>query len=187
MSQQPNISKGTRLFVKGSNARFGRVVESHTTQVNTQLVLMDGSPNPTVLAASSLGITEDGAGCSPGTRAARAVANGGRGAAALEYLDEDEEAEDPPPPPKIATAKAAPAKTRSQHPRTAVTNTMPSDKSVWRALGRWWELKSRFVCYLSPTRSRANTIHLTSLNLLAHIGFVGREHGDLGGGGPLER
>ena len=35
MSQQPKISKGTRVVVKGSNARFGRVVESHTTQANT--------------------------------------------------------------------------------------------------------------------------------------------------------
>jgi len=35
MSQQPKISKGTRVVVKGPNARFGRVVESHTTQANT--------------------------------------------------------------------------------------------------------------------------------------------------------
>ena len=36
MSQQPKISKGTRVVVKGPNARFGRVVESHTTQAITQ-------------------------------------------------------------------------------------------------------------------------------------------------------
>jgi hypothetical protein len=35
MSQQPKISKGTRVVVKGFNARFGRVVESHTTHANT--------------------------------------------------------------------------------------------------------------------------------------------------------
>ena len=58
---------------------------------------MDGSRNPTVFAASSFAIAEDGAGCSPGTRAARTVTNGGPGAAALKYLDEDEEAEDPAP------------------------------------------------------------------------------------------
>ena len=58
---------------------------------------MDGSRNPTVFVASSLTIAEDGVGCSPGKRAARAVTNGGSGAAALEYLDEDEEAEDPAP------------------------------------------------------------------------------------------
>jgi hypothetical protein len=58
---------------------------------------MDGSRNPTVFAASSFAIAEDGAGCSPGTRVARSVTNGGPGAAALEYLDEDEEAEDPAP------------------------------------------------------------------------------------------
>jgi hypothetical protein len=51
---------------------------------------MDGSRNPTVFAASSFTIAEGGVGCSPGTRAARAAANGRPGAAALEYLDEDE-------------------------------------------------------------------------------------------------
>ena len=45
MSQQPKSSNGTRVVVKGPNARFGRVVESHTTQANTQLVLMDGNRN----------------------------------------------------------------------------------------------------------------------------------------------
>ena len=97
MSQQPKISKGTRVVVKGPNARFGRVVESHTTQANTQFALVDGSRNPTVFAASSFEIAEDGVGCSPSTRAARAVTNGGPGAAALKYLEEDEEAEDPAP------------------------------------------------------------------------------------------
>ena len=97
MSRQPKISKGTRVVVKGPNARFGRVVESHTTQTNTQLVLMDGSRNPTVFTASSLAIAEGGVGCNPGTRAARAVTYSGPGAAALEYFDEDEKAEDPAP------------------------------------------------------------------------------------------
>jgi hypothetical protein len=60
MSQQPKISKGTRVVVKGSNARFGRVVESHTAQANTQLVLMDGTRNPAVFTASSFAIAEDG-------------------------------------------------------------------------------------------------------------------------------
>ena len=49
---------------------------------------------PTVFAASSFAIAEGGFGCSPSTRA---VKNGGPGAAALKYLDEDEEAEDPAP------------------------------------------------------------------------------------------
>jgi hypothetical protein len=88
MSQQPKISKGTRVVFKGPNAHFGRVAESHTTQANTQFVLMDGSRNPTVFAAPSFAIAEDGVGCSPSTRAARAVTNGGPG---------DEEAEDPAP------------------------------------------------------------------------------------------
>ena len=39
---------------------------------NTQFVLMDGSRNPTVFAASSLAIAEEGVGCSPSTCAARA-------------------------------------------------------------------------------------------------------------------
>ena len=58
---------------------------------------MNGSRNPTVFAASSFEIAEDGVGCSPSTRAARAETSGGPGAAALKYLDEGEEAEDPPP------------------------------------------------------------------------------------------
>ena len=60
MSQQPKISKGTRVVVKGSNARFGRVVESHTTQANTQFVIMNGSRNTAVFAAFSFEIAEDG-------------------------------------------------------------------------------------------------------------------------------
>jgi len=60
-------------------------------------VLKKGCRNPTVFAASFIAIAEDGAGCSLCTCAARAVTNGGPGAAALEYLDEDEEAEDPAP------------------------------------------------------------------------------------------
>jgi hypothetical protein len=60
MSHQAKISKGTHVLVKGSNARFGRVVGSHTTQAKTQLVLMDGSRNPTFFAASFFAIAEDG-------------------------------------------------------------------------------------------------------------------------------
>jgi hypothetical protein len=60
-------------------------------------LLINGSRNPTVFAVSSFAIAEDGAGWSSGTRAARAVANGGPDAAAVEYLDEDEEAEDSAP------------------------------------------------------------------------------------------
>ena len=68
-----------------------------TTLAHTWLVRIDGSRNPTVFHSFSLAIIEDGVGCSPGTRAARAVTNGGPGADALDYLDEDEEAEDPAP------------------------------------------------------------------------------------------
>jgi hypothetical protein len=35
MSQQPKISKGTRVVVKGSNVCFGRVVVSQTIQAKT--------------------------------------------------------------------------------------------------------------------------------------------------------
>ena len=72
-------------------------MEPHTTLAHTWLVRIDGSRNPTVFHSFSLAIIEDGVGCSPGTRAARAVTNGGPGADALDYLDEDEEAEDPAP------------------------------------------------------------------------------------------
>ena len=97
MNQQDKISTGTRVSIKGSDSRIGRVLEPHATQAHTWLVRIDGSRNPTVFHSFSLAIIEDGVGCSPGTRAARAVTNGGPGAAALDYLDEDEEDEDPVP------------------------------------------------------------------------------------------
>jgi hypothetical protein len=151
-------------------------VESHTTQANTQLVLTDGSRSPTVFAASSLAIAEDSVGCSPGTRAARAVTIGGPGAAALEYLDEGEEAEDP-----ATTAEDDSSEDEKPAPEDDGSNTRPSDKPFWRALGRWWELKSSFVCSLTPTRQRVDSIHQASLKLFAHLGFFEREHGDLDG------
>ena len=117
---------------------------------------MDGSRNPKVFAASSFAIAEGGVGCSPSTRAARAVTIGGPGAVALKYLDEDEEAEDPAPTAEGDDGEDDSSEVDKPAPR-------PSDKPVWRALGRWWELKSRFVCSLSPTRHRVDSIHLTSL------------------------
>ena len=124
MSQQPKTSKGTRVAVKGSNARFGLVVESHTTQANTGLVLMDGSRNPNVFAASSLAIAEGGVGCSPGSRAARAPWQM-TGPVTLRRITwtGTKKLKTRPPPPKVTSAKTTPAKTRSQRPRTAVTNT----------------------------------------------------------------
>ena len=122
---------------------------------------MDGSRNPTVFAASSFAIAEDGVGCSPSTRAARAVTNGGPGAAALKYLDEDEEAEDPAP-----TAEGDSSEDDSSEDEKPAPEDDGDEHQAKRqacALGRWWELKSRFVCSLSPTRHRVDSIHLTSL------------------------
>jgi hypothetical protein len=96
---------------------------------------------------------------------ARAVTNGGPGAAALEYSDEGEEAKDPPP-----TAEGDSSEDEKPVPEDGGPNTRPSEKPVWRALGRWWKLKSRFLCYLSPTRQKVDSVHLTSLNLFARKG-----------------
>jgi hypothetical protein len=89
-------------------------------------------------------------------------------------LDEDEEAEDPAP-----TAEDDSSEDEKPAPEDGGANTRPSDKPVWRALGRWWKLKSRFVCSFSPTRHRVDSILLTSLDLFAHLGFFEKEHDDL--------
>jgi hypothetical protein len=91
-------------------------------------------------------------------------------------MDEDEEAEDSAP-----TAEDDSSKDEKPAPEDGGSNTRPSDKPAWRALGRWWELKSRFVCSISHTRHRSDSIRLTSLNLFAHLGFFERELGDSGG------
>ena len=87
---------------------------------------------------------------------ARAVTNGGPGAAALEYSDEGEEAKDPPP-----TAEGDSSEDEKPVPEDGGPNTRPSEKPVWRALGRWWKLKSRFLCSLSPTRQRVDSVPQT--------------------------
>jgi hypothetical protein len=180
MSHQPKISKGTRVVVIGSNARFERVVESQTTQANTQLVLKNGSRSPKVLAASSLAIAENGTGCSPETRAARAVTNGGPGAAALEYLDEDEEAEDPPPTAEGDDGEDDSSEDEKPAPEGGGGEYQAKRQACLARLGALVGTQVQvYMIFLSPTRSRLDSIHLALLNLFAHLGFVGREHGDL--------
>jgi hypothetical protein len=89
-------------------------------------------------------------------------------------LEEDEDAEDPAP-----AASDDSNEDEKPAPEDGGSNTRPSDKPVWRALGRWWELKSKFLCSLLPTRHSVDSIHLTSFNLFVHLGFFKREHGDL--------
>jgi hypothetical protein len=43
------------------------------------------------------------------------------------------------------TAEDGSSEDEKPAPEDGGTNTRPSDKHVWRALGRWWELKSWFV------------------------------------------
>jgi hypothetical protein len=154
MSRQPKISKGTRVVFKGSKARFGRVMKSHTTQANTWLVLMDGSHNPTVFAASSLTIAEGDVSCSPGTHAARAVANGRPGAAALEYLDEDGEAVDPAPTAEGDDGEGDSSEDEKRAPEDGGDEHQAKRQAFLARLGALLGTQVQVLCSLSPTRHR---------------------------------
>jgi hypothetical protein len=145
---------------------------------------MDGSRNPTVFAASSFTIAEGGVGCSPGTRAARAAANGRPGAAALEYLDEDEEFEDPAP-----TAEGDDGEDDSSEDEKPALED-DGDKHQAKRQTRLALLGAggnsnpgSYVLSPPPATGWTRSIYFSA----AHLGFVGREHGDFGGGGPHER
>ena len=102
------------------------------------------------------------------------MANGGPGAAALRYLDEDEEAEDPAP-----TAEDDSSEDEKPAPEDGGDEHQAERQAC---LARLWALvgTQTQVCMqggLDPS----------NLFNTAHLGFVGREHGDFGGGGPLER
>jgi hypothetical protein len=43
------------------------------------------------------------------------------------------------------------------------------------------------VCLFSLPNPPQGGLDPSNLFNIAHLGFVGREHGDFGGGGPLER
>jgi hypothetical protein len=73
MSQQKNITKGTRVGVKGTDTRLGRVESAHE---NTWNVRMDGARNTTVLSSSLLLIVGDNVGLSPGSRLGRVQPSG---------------------------------------------------------------------------------------------------------------
>jgi hypothetical protein len=147
---------------------------------------MNGSRNPTVFAASSFAIPEDGVGCSPGTHAARAVTNGGPGAVALKYLDEDEEAEDPAP-----TAEGGDCEGDSSEDEKPAPEDDGDEHQANRqaCLARLWALVGTQiqVCMFSLPNPPQGGLDPYNLFNIAHLVFVGREHGDFGGGGPLER
>jgi hypothetical protein len=147
---------------------------------------MDGSRNPTVFAASSFAIAEGGVGCSPGTRAARAVTIGGPGAAALKYLDEDEEAEDPAPTAEGGDGKDDSSEDEKPAPEDDGDEHQAKRQVCLARLGALVGTQIQ-VCMFSLPNPPQGGLDPSSLFNIAHLGFVGREHGDFGGGGPLER
>jgi hypothetical protein len=147
---------------------------------------MDGSRNPTVFAAYSFAIAEGGVGCSPSTRAARAVTNGGPGAAALKYLDEDEEAEDMAPTAEGDDGEDESSEDEKPAPEDDGDEHQAKRRACSARLGALVGSQIQ-VCMFSlpnPPQGRLGPSYLFNN---AHLGFVGREHGDFGGGGPLVR
>jgi hypothetical protein len=93
------------------------------------------------------------------------VTNGGPGAAALEYLDEDEEAEDPAP-----TAEGDDGEDDSSEDEKPAPED-DGDEHKAKRQARLTRLEAlvgtqiQVVCSHSPTRSRVDSIHRTSLIL----------------------
>jgi hypothetical protein len=152
-------------------------------------VLIDGSRNPTIFAAYSLAIAEDGVGCSPSTRAARAVENGGLGAAALKYLDEDKEAEDPAPTAEGDDGEDDSREDEKPAPEDDGDEHQAKRQACLARLGapvgsQIQVCMFSLPCYIpNPPQGGLDPSNLFNI---VHLGFVGREHGDFVGGGPLE-
>jgi len=125
-------------------------------------------------------------GCSPGTRAARAVTIGGPGAAALKYLDEDEEAEDPAPTAEGGDGKDDSSEDEKPAPEDDGDEHQAKRQVCLARLGALVGTQIQ-VCMFSLPNPPQGGLDPSSLFNIAHLGFVGREHGDFGGGGPLER
>jgi hypothetical protein len=147
---------------------------------------MDGSHNPTVIAASSFAIAENGVGCSPSTRAARAVTNGGPGAAALKYLDEDEEAEDPAPTAEGGDGEDDSSDDEIPAPEDDGDEHQAKRQACLARLGALMGSQIHVSMFALPNPPQGG-LEPSNLFKIAHLGFVGRENGDFGGGGPLER
>jgi hypothetical protein len=141
---------------------------------------------PTVFAASSFAIAEGGVGCSLGTRAARAVTIGGPGAASLKYLDEDEEAEDPAPTTEGGDGEDDSSEDEKPAPEDGGDEHQVKRQACLARLGVLVGTQIQVFMFSLPNPPQGG---LDTFNLfnIAHLGFVGREHGDFGGGGPLER
>jgi hypothetical protein len=147
---------------------------------------MDGSRNPTDFAAFSFAIAEGGVGCSPSTRAARAVTNAGPGAAALKYLDEDKEAEDPAPTAEGDDGEDDSSEDEKPAPEDDGDELQAKRQTCLARLGALVGSQIQ-VCMFSIPIPPQGGLYPSNLFNIARLGFVGREHGDFGGGRPLER
>jgi hypothetical protein len=93
-----------------------------------------------------------------------------------------------PPPPKVTTAKTNDSsEDEKPAPEDDGDEHQAKGQACLARLGALVGIQVQVCMFSLPTRHRVDSIQLISFNLFAHLGFVGREHGDLGGGGPLER
>ena len=119
-------------------------------------------------------------------RAPRTVPNGGPGAAALKYLDEDEEAEDPAPTAEGDDSEDDSSEDEKPAPEDDGDEHQAKRQACLARLGALVGTQIQ-VCMFSLPNPPQGGLDPSNLFNIAHLGFVGREHGDFGGGGPLER
>ena len=111
---------------------------------------------------------------------------GGPGAAALKYLDEDEEAEDPAPTVEGDDGEGDSSEDEKPAPEEDVDEHQAKRQASLARLGALVGTEIQ-VCLFSLPNPPQGGLDPSNLFNIAHLGFVGREHGDFGGGGPLER
>jgi len=114
------------------------------------------------------------------------VTNGGPGAAALKYLDEDEEAEDPAPTAEGDDGEDDSSEDEKPAPEDDGDEHQAERQACLARLGALVGTQIQ-VCMFSLPNPPQGGLDPSNLFNIAHLGFVGREHGDFGGGGPLER
>ena len=114
------------------------------------------------------------------------MTNGGPGAAALKYLDEDEETEDPPPTAEGDDGEDDSSEDEKPAPEEDGDEHQAKRQACLARLGSLVGTQFQ-VCMFSLPNPQQGRHDPSNLFNIARIGFVGREHGDFGGGGPLER
>jgi|AntAceMinimDraft_5_1070358.scaffolds.fasta_scaffold22498_3 hypothetical protein len=197
MSQPKKITKGTRVGVKGTDTRLGRVESAHEKLKNTWNVRMDGARDTTVFSSSLLLIVGDTVGLSPGSRLARAVTTGGVGgggrAEEIDFNDE-EEAEEGTPNDNADGDDGSGSSDEDE----AEAFEVDDQKHAAKQQATFEKLESEagkkiVVSLLSPLYLKKCHHHtitpvlyfLTRAHCCMHLGCFGGELGGVDGGAPL--